>query len=72
MQQAYTLHVDEPAERSDGTFFRDSDVRQRLIAKGFDNPPSVRRGSGSGARRTTCSPPSPSCEPDRPSPAAII
>lgn len=38
MQQAYTLHVDEPAERNDGSFFRDSEVRQRLIAKGFENP----------------------------------
>ena len=38
MQQAYTLHVDEPAERDDGTVFRDSDVRQRLIEKGFENP----------------------------------
>src|SRR5947209_2468984 len=37
MQQAYTLHVDELAERDDGTTFRDSDVRQRLIDKGFDN-----------------------------------
>ncbi|ANE05590.1 DEAD/DEAH box helicase family protein [Corynebacterium crudilactis] len=38
MQQTYTLHIDEPAERDDGTLFRDSDVRQRLIAKGFENP----------------------------------
>lgn len=38
MQQAYTLHVDEPAERADGTFFRDSHVRQRLVDKGFENP----------------------------------
>lgn len=38
MQQAYTLHVDELAERGDGTMFRDSDVRQRLIDKGFENP----------------------------------
>jgi hypothetical protein len=39
-QQAYTLHTPNDcfAERPDGTFFRDSDVRQRLIAKGFDNP----------------------------------
>jgi hypothetical protein len=37
MQQAYTLHVDSLAERSDGTTFRDSDVRQRLIDKGFEN-----------------------------------
>ena len=38
MQQAYTLHVDELAERDDGSVFRDSHVRQRLIDKGFDNP----------------------------------
>jgi len=38
MQQTYTLHVDEPAERLDGTTFRDTDVRQRLIDKGFANP----------------------------------
>ena len=38
MQQAYTLHVDELAERDDGSLFRDSDVRQRLIDKGFENP----------------------------------
>jgi hypothetical protein len=37
MQQTYTLHVDTFAEREDGTTFRDSDVRQRLIDKGFDN-----------------------------------
>jgi hypothetical protein len=37
MQQAYTLHVSAFAEREDGTTFRDSDVRQRLIDKGFEN-----------------------------------
>jgi hypothetical protein len=37
MQQAYTLHVDALAEREDGTTFRDSDVRQRLVDKGFEN-----------------------------------
>jgi hypothetical protein len=37
MQQAYTLHVDALAGRGDGTTFRDTDVRQRLIDKGFDN-----------------------------------
>ena len=37
MQQPYTLHVDEFAEREDGTIFRDTDVRQRLIDKGFEN-----------------------------------
>jgi hypothetical protein len=36
MQQAYTLHLDEIAEREDGTIFRDSDVRQRLVDKGFE------------------------------------
>lgn len=38
MQQEYTLHVDEIAEREDGTFFRDTDVIARLVAKGFENP----------------------------------
>jgi hypothetical protein len=37
MQHEYVLHVDELAERNDGTLFRDSDVRQRLIEKGFEN-----------------------------------
>lgn len=37
MQQAYTLHLDALAEREDGTIFRDSDVRQRLIDKGAEN-----------------------------------
>lgn len=37
MSQAYTLHVDELAEREDGTGFRDGDIRQRLIEKGFEN-----------------------------------
>ncbi len=37
MQQAYTLHVDVIAERDDGLPFRDGDVRQRLIDKGFEN-----------------------------------
>lgn len=36
MQQPYTLHVDELAEREDGTTFRDEDVRQRLVDKGFE------------------------------------
>ena len=35
MQQAYTLHVDAPAEREDGTIFRDGDVRQRLVEQGL-------------------------------------
>ena len=39
MQQAYTLHteLDTFGEREDGSTFRDSDVRQRLLAKGFEN-----------------------------------
>ena len=37
VQQSYTLHLDEPAEREDGSLFRDSDVRRRLVEKGFEN-----------------------------------
>ena len=37
MQQRYILHVESFAEREDGAMFRDSDVRQRLINKGFEN-----------------------------------
>ena len=37
MQQAYTLHLDAPVERQDGTLFRDADVRQRLVEKGFES-----------------------------------
>ena len=37
MQQSYTLHIDAFAERDDGTGFRDNDVRQRIIDKGFEN-----------------------------------
>ena len=37
MQQAFTLHIDEFAEREDGSSFRDGDLRQRLIDKGFEN-----------------------------------
>ena len=37
MQQEYTLHLDVLAEREDGSLFRDGDVRQRLIDKGFEN-----------------------------------
>jgi hypothetical protein len=33
----YTLEVDERADREDGSFFRDSVVRDRLKAKGFEN-----------------------------------
>jgi hypothetical protein len=36
-QVSYTLEVDEPAEDSNGTVFRDSAVRDRLKQKGFDN-----------------------------------
>ena len=36
MQHEYVLHVDELAERNDGTLFRDAEVRQRLIEKGFE------------------------------------
>ena len=34
----YTIYVDEPAEREDGSLFTDHDVRARLRAKGFENP----------------------------------
>ena len=37
MSQAYTLHIDDFAEREDGSGFRDGDIRQRLIEKGFEN-----------------------------------
>ena len=37
MQQVYTLHVDAFAERENGASFRDSDVREHLIDKGFEN-----------------------------------
>ncbi len=37
MHQAYTLLIDVLAERDDGSIFRDSEVRQRLIDKGFEN-----------------------------------
>ncbi|MEV7632312.1 GIY-YIG nuclease family protein [Microbacterium sp. NPDC089318] len=33
----YTLEVDEPADREDGSTFSDADVRKRLIDKGFEN-----------------------------------
>ena len=38
MQQDYTLHINTTAERDDGSFFRDSDVIARLVAKGFEIP----------------------------------
>ena len=34
---AYRVEVDEPAERADGSTFTDTDVRARLLAKGFEN-----------------------------------
>jgi len=34
----YTIHIDEPAERNDGTLFSDHQVRAWLKAKGFANP----------------------------------
>ncbi len=38
MQQAYTLHVDSSAVReTDGSIFRDTDVRRRLVEKNFEN-----------------------------------
>ncbi len=36
-QFAYTLEVDESAEKDEGGFFRDSAVRDRLKQKGFEN-----------------------------------
>ena len=33
----YTIVLDEIAVRDDGSFFRDSDVRRRLVKKGFEN-----------------------------------
>lgn len=38
MQHEYILHINEFAEREDGSSFRDSDVIARLVAKGFQNP----------------------------------
>lgn len=49
MQQAYTLHVNELAERNDGSIFRDSEVRQRLIERASRTRSSVRLGSGCAA-----------------------
>lgn len=34
----YTIHLDEWAERDDGSFFTDHQLRSRLAAKGFANP----------------------------------
>jgi hypothetical protein len=33
----YRIELDEPAERHDGTAFRDADVREALVRKGFAN-----------------------------------
>ena len=51
MQQEYTLHADVIAERADGSTFRDTDVIQRLVAKGFENPKF-----GSSREWVRCSP----------------
>lgn len=51
MQHPYVLHADVLAERKDGSLFRDSDVRQRLIDKGFANP-----RLGSSREWVRCSP----------------
>ncbi len=34
----YTIELDEPAERNDGTSFTDHQVRAALVKKGFSNP----------------------------------
>lgn len=34
----YTIELDEPAERTDGSRITDHEVRDRLRSKGFDNP----------------------------------
>lgn len=34
----YTIHLDVPAEREDGTLFSDHHVREALKRKGFENP----------------------------------
>lgn len=53
MQQAYTLHTspDTFAERDDGSTFTDTDLRQRLVQKGFENPTL-----GSSREWVRCSP----------------
>jgi hypothetical protein len=38
VQQSYVLHVNELAERKDGSTFTDHDIRARLKAKGLRNP----------------------------------
>ncbi len=34
----FNIEVDAPAQRENGTVFKDSEVRARLVAKGFENP----------------------------------
>lgn len=34
----YTIELDEPAERDDGSIFTDHEVRAALVKKGFENP----------------------------------
>lgn len=36
--QNFTIELDEPAERDNGTTFTDHEVRAALVRKGFDNP----------------------------------
>ena len=36
--QNFTIELDEPAERDDGSVFSDHEVRAALVRKGFDNP----------------------------------
>jgi len=47
-----TIELDEPAERHDGTFFTDNQLRARLNAKGF---PSVEPVPGAGREWVRCS-----------------
>lgn len=51
MQVKYTLHVDEPAYRIDGSSFTDDDVRKILVSHGFLNP-----SRGSAREWVKCSP----------------
>lgn len=46
------IELDEPAERNDGTFFTDNQLRARLNAKGF---PSVEPVPGAGREWVRCS-----------------
>lgn len=47
------IELDEPAERNDGTFFTDNQLRARLNAKGY---PSVEPVRGAGREWVRCSP----------------